>query len=111
MTKGGMPDVVAKRYGFDKVEIKPQRATDSPCDTRNQLHVQASMRDVVVFVERKDLCFVRIAVVIGTVQNFVDVANERATERACIVVGVVFSAQRTFFVARNGRKIARFLAF
>ena len=65
---------------------------------RNELHVQTSMRNIVVFAQGKHLRFVRIAVVVRTMQNFIHVADKRSAPYACVVVRIVFSAERVAIV-------------
>ena len=56
-------DVVAERDRLNQIEVQIQRLADRAGNAGNELHMQRTAADVVVFVERKHLRLVGAAVV------------------------------------------------
>ena len=63
--------------------IRKARIADGPGNPGHQLHVQTPTGNVVIFRQGKDLCLVRIAVVIGAVQNPVNILGETGPPNLC----------------------------
>ena len=119
MRKRRMPDVMPQGNRLNQVEIEVQGAADGARNAGYQLHMQAAARYVVIADERKHLRFVRIAVEIRAVHNFIHIMQEswspdaaRITRRgcaaddaciwaenlgACAVLPVAFNPARHFF--------------
>jgi hypothetical protein len=110
VTEWSVTDVVTKRDSLDKIKIEIQGLSDSPCDSGYKLNVKSAPRYIVVSVEGENLRFIGIAIVVGAVQNFVNVANERGPPD----VGTVFFAvsANDVFLAKveSGTSIISFIA-
>jgi hypothetical protein len=101
MAKRGMPDVMSEGDRLDQIKVKMQGAADGPRDPGNELHVQASARDIVVSIEGENLRFIGIAVIIRTVQYLIDVADERRSPDAGIIVRIWPTANNVSFIEGN----------
>ena len=62
-----VPDVVPERDRLNELAIESQCTPDGAGSAGNELNVQTAPRDIVIFIERKDLRLVRTAAVIGAV--------------------------------------------
>ena len=84
-----LADVVTERDRLDQIEVQVQRLADGAGDAGNELHMQRAAADVVVFIKRKHLRFVRVAVIKRTVDDLVAVADERRADHVRLVpVGI-----------------------
>ena len=77
---------MTERYRFDQVEIQIQRAADRSRYARNELNVQATASDIIVFDQREHLRFVCISIVIWAMQYLVDIVDERRAPYASRVL-------------------------
>ena len=96
MAERRVAHIVAKRDGFDEVEVQTQERANTTRYARDELYVQAATAQVVVLHEGEDLRLVRVAVVRGHVQDLLDIARERWPREGRGVVGVVLAAHDAF---------------
>ena len=108
MAEGSVPYIMAERYRLDKVKIKPERLSDSSRYSWNKLNVEGTTGDVVVFIEREDLCLVGIAVVIGAVYYLVYVMDKCCTPYARLVSCSDVASVCVFLIKSNGRNASVF---
>ena len=88
--------VVPQRDGLDQLAVQPQQPSDVARDAADQLHVQASAADIVVFHQAEHLRFAGVAVVSGNVDDLVDVAREGASQQRGVVVRVALAPHHVF---------------
>ena len=60
MTKRRMTDVMAERDRLDQILVEPEKAADGSSNTRDNLHMQDPVRDMIVVNQRENLGFIDI---------------------------------------------------
>lgn len=104
MTERRVTYIVTERNCLNQIRIKAQRLAYCARYTRNQLNVQYTAGYIVVFIKREHLRFIRIAVEIGAMYNFIRIPYKCGSDSACLVTPVI-SAQGVFFFKSINRKI------
>jgi hypothetical protein len=102
VTERSVTYIVSESDSLDQIEIKPESRADRSRDPGNELNVKRPSRNIVVSVERKHLGLVCIAVIVRTVKDLVDVADESRAPDAGTVAFSVLSAYDIAFVKRKG---------
>ena len=100
--EGGVTDVVTQCNGLDEVEVEVEGATDGAGNTGHQLHVETAAGDVVILGQREHLSLVGVAVVVGGIQDFIDILGKGGTPYGVRLTGVE-TAQSRLIVERKIR--------
>ena len=88
MGEGCMADVMTQCDSLDEIQIQIQRSANGPGDPGHQLHMQTPTGNVIVFHQGKNLRLIRIAIIIRTVQDSVNVLGKiRTPDRRGILIG------------------------
>ena len=116
--KGGMADIVTQGDGLNQIQIQIQRAADGSGDTGHQLNVQASSGHVIVLHQREDLSLIGVTVVVGAVQDTVNILSKSgapdrsfrsiavAANRRFIRTGPINKGMVPFFLLHLLRKLS-----
>ena len=79
MTERCVSNVVAKSDSLNKIKIQVECVADRTRYTRNQLNVKSTSRYIVIFKEGENLCLISIAIVVRTMDDFINIANKSCT--------------------------------
>ena len=92
MAERRMADIVAEGNCLYQIKVKPKHASYIARNARNKLHMQRAAGNIVVIIKRKNLSFIRIAVIIRKMNYFFDIAHKSGAPNAC-AIGIFISAQ------------------
>jgi hypothetical protein len=81
-----MTDIVAKGNCFNQIFVQSQAPPDRPCDLRNDLHVDDTVGDMVIFDKIKDLRLIDVSCVCPGMDDTVSVPGIRSTDIFCFSV-------------------------
>ena len=84
---------MAQSNCLDQVKIQIQRAADGACDSGNQLHMETAAGDVIVFDQGKNLRLITVTVIIGAVNDPVDIVGKIGPPDGDAVIMLHISAQ------------------
>ena len=87
--KGGMTDVMSESDSLNEIQVQIQRPANGTGDPGHQLHMQTPSGDVVVSGQRKHLGLVGVTVIVGAVQNAVNVLCKPGSPDAARLVAAV----------------------
>ena len=104
VTKRRVTYIMPERNRLYQIKIKAQRLAYCARNARDELNMQYAVGYIVVFIKREHLRFIRIAIEIGTVDNFIRIPYKRGSNSGRLIPFVI-SAQCVFFVKSKSRKI------
>ena len=89
MGKGCMADIMTQRDSLYQVQVQIQSAADGTGNAADQLHMEASACNIIIFNQGKHLGLIGITVIVGAVHDPVDILGELGTpDRGRCVVTV-----------------------
>ena len=104
MAERRVADIVPKRDRLDKLKVKVERLADGARDSRNKLNVKSAAGQIIVFIKRKHLRFIGIAVIIRAMQYLVDIANKRRPQNRWKIMPVIAPQNPAFIKSKAGKR-------
>ena len=86
MTERRVADIVTERNSLDKIKVKTENIANRTRNSRNELNVQRPSRYIVVLIERENLRFIRLSVVIRAVKDLINVSRIRGAPNRFLIL-------------------------
>lgn len=107
MAKGRMAQIVAQANRLDQIAVEAQGTADIAGNARDELHMKAAPRQVVVAAKAKDLRFACITRVRRKMKNLFGIAHKRRTHKRAFVGSAIYTTNDLVVVATIRVNIAR----
>lgn len=107
MAERRVSQVVAQANRLDQVAVEAQGTADIAGNARDELHMKAAPRQIVIAAKTEDLCFAGIASVRRKMKNLFGIAHKRRTHKRAFVGGAINTTNDLIVVATIRVNIAR----
>ena len=95
MSKRRMTDVMSDRNCLDQIQIQVQRLSNVTRCSRYKLYMRCASGNIIVFIQRKHLCFIRITVIIRDMHDLFTIPDKcRAPD--CLLIMCHIPADHVF---------------